>query len=215
MKNIKNGKNVLTIVVVIVAIFVVWHPPAKNIPTPPQDNMASSTLPSEISAPSFPDSVFENAVTETDTQKKAIILQGTEMEQALLHKNYATFVDFTYPKVVAIVGGPQKMIALMQESNPSSKILNIMIGDPGDIITAGSELQVTVPTRISMEVTGTKKTGKLITDSTLIAVSTDQGKNWTFIDTSGKNINTLKSVLPNLSTELVIPPMSEPTFYPD
>lgn len=47
--------------------------------------------------------------------------------------------------------------------------------------------------------------GQPVTESTLIAISTDNGKNWYFVDTPGKDIQTMKKALPNLSGELVIP----------
>lgn len=39
----------------------------------------------------------------------------------------------------------------------------------------------------------------------LIAISTDKGANWTFIDTSGKDISTMEKTFPYLSSQLELP----------
>jgi hypothetical protein len=43
-----------------------------------------------------------------------------------------------------------------------------------------------------------------LTYSTFIAISKDEGKNWTFFDTNSKNIATIKKSFPNLSSALRI-----------
>jgi hypothetical protein len=45
----------------------------------------------------------------------------------------------------------------------------------------------------------------IVSEYSLIAISNDAGKHWYFIDTSGKDLATLRQSLPNLSTELVVP----------
>lgn len=57
--------------------------------------------------------------------------------------------------------------------------------------------------------------GSLSLESTLIAISKDKGKTWTFIDTSIYQINDVKKALPDLSPELVIPAPVPPKFVPD
>jgi hypothetical protein len=39
----------------------------------------------------------------------------------------------------------------------------------------------------------------------LIAISPDNGKDWFFIDTAGKKIETIRTMLPGLSKEIIIP----------
>ena len=57
--------------------------------------------------------------------------------------------------------------------------------------------------------------GKISTSSTLIGISDDKGKTWTFIDAAGKDLATLRKVIPNLSDKLVIPKMQQPQFVMD
>lgn len=212
MKKIKNPKNILTIIVIIVAVIVVWHSSHNDSAV---TSMNNSVIGTNVLAPAFSVSVFQNATTEKDPLKKAVLAQGGMMEQALLHDDYATFVKFTYPKVIELVGGEQKMITLMKSSNTDSKVVDIVMGDPADILHVGSELQTTVPTRITIQITNPTKHGTLVAYSTLVAVSSDQGVNWTFIDTSGKNITTLTKTLPDISGNLFIPPIPKPMFTPN
>jgi hypothetical protein len=48
--------------------------------------------------------------------------------------------------------------------------------------------------------------------SALIAISADKGKTWTFIDTNLFNISQIKSAMPDISPELVIPKAAPPKF---
>jgi hypothetical protein len=47
-------------------------------------------------------------------------------------------------------------------------------------------------------------------ESTLIAVSEDKGAHWYFVDTNIYRGDKIKTSLPDLSTELLIPPMKQP-----
>jgi len=92
-----------------------------------------------------------------------------------------------------------------------TRFLNVTFGEPSRIIVIKNQLQCTLPRTIEMKVPD----GRLVVKSTLIAISTDKGKGWYFVDASGKDIQTLRKTLPNLSEELSIPENQEPTFYKD
>lgn len=55
--------------------------------------------------------------------------------------------------------------------------------------------------------------GRLISKSILIGISKNNGEDWTFIETSGKNLKTLQSTFKDLSDNLVIPEETKPIFY--
>ncbi len=154
--------------------------------------------------------------TKTIDHSKTIKEQADIMGELLLKKDFSSFTKYTYPKVIEMMGGKQKMIAIMELGSKEmlsegTDFLNVTIGEPSKIITIGIELQCTVPQTIEMKV----RNGRLVTESTLIAISTDNGKNWYFVDTPGKDIQTMKKALPNLSGELVIPKKKQPIFYAD
>ncbi len=152
----------------------------------------------------------------TSDHSKIIKKQAEIMAKLLLEKDFSSFTKFTYPKIVEMLGGKQKMIDILKRNSKEmlSKGIdfkNVTIDEPSRIFNKGKELQCTIPQTIEMKVPN----GRLITKSTLIAISTDNGKNWYFVDTSGKNIQTMKKTLPNLSEELEIPEKKQPIFHAD
>jgi hypothetical protein len=154
--------------------------------------------------------------TKSNHFSKTIRKQAEMMGQLLIQKDFNSFTKFTYPKIVEMMGGKQKMIEVMEKGSKEMEaegtgFLKVTFGEPSQIITEKNELQCTLSQEIKMKVPN----GQLLTESTLIAISTDNGKNWYFLDTSGKDILTMKSMLPNLSKNLVIPNQKQPTFYKD
>ena len=61
---------------------------------------------------------------------------------------------------------------------------------------------------VKTELKNKKRT--IIFESTLVAISKDGGEHWLFIDTSGKEIDKIKEVIPEVSKDLVFPPINEP-----
>jgi hypothetical protein len=62
-----------------------------------------------------------------------------------------------------------------------------------------------------MEVTS--KDSRIVSNTTMIAISSDHGNNWTFIDASNKSLEELRKALPNISKDLIIPPHQRPVRY--
>jgi len=54
------------------------------------------------------------------------------------------------------------------------------------------------------------QTGIFQSESSMIAVSSDQGANWKFIDASGKDQGELKKLLPNVGDQLKLPAEKTP-----
>jgi hypothetical protein len=155
-----------------------------------------------------------NGQTKNFDYSKTIKEQAEMMGQLLLKKDFISFCKYTYPKIIDMMGGKQKMVKVLDKKSKEmlsegAIFRNVTFGEPSKIITIGNELQCTVPQTIEIKVPN----GKLKANSTLIAISIDNGKNWYFVDTSGKDIQTMKKRLPNLSGELVIPETTQPTFY--
>jgi hypothetical protein len=112
------------------------------------------------------------------------------------------------------MGGATKMSAVLTKSTNDMKaqrisFSNITFDEPSKIIKSGKELQATIAQHTEIKLSQ----GRLVSTSTLIAVSTDNGVNWTFIDTSNKDIVTLRRTLPNLSQGITIPPQQPPLHY--
>ena len=145
-----------------------------------------------------------------------IKIQAMEMARAVLDKDLNKLVTYMPPKLVAEAGGKEKLMVARDTVNKYMKqfgaeIKKVTIGDPGKIITYKKQLQATVPQTTEMKFMASK----VILESTLIAISEDNGTHWYFVDTTIYHGDKLKSSLPDLSPELVIPPMKQPKIIAD
>ncbi len=157
-----------------------------------------------------------NCQTKTLDHSIKIKEEAEMMGQFLIKKDYNSFTKFTYPKLIEMMGGKEKMIEQISKEFKKMNadgfdFINITFGNSSEIITTNNELQSTLPQNIEMKVPG----GRLVSQSTLIAISNNGGKNWCFIDSSGKDILTMKRTFSNLSEKLVIPQQDKPLFYND
>jgi hypothetical protein len=165
-------------------------------------------------------SLFMNVCTaqtktiDSTSHGKNIKEQADKMGQSLLKKDYKGFAVYTYPKILAMMGGEDKMIEFLEKSAKEMaaekmSISKVTFGEPSSIITNGKELQGTIPQTIELKMPD----GRLVSTSTLIFISTDNGKKWYFLDTSGKDIQTMRKTFSNLSEHLVIPKKEEPVLH--
>jgi len=157
-----------------------------------------------------------NFLLFAQNQSAVIKTQAMDMARALLKKDYATFTRYMHPEILKKAGGQEKLIEKMDTINARSKefgaeIKKVVIGNPGPVISYKNELQCVLPQTTEMQTVF----GKLELETTLIGISNDGGKTWTFIDTSIYNIKDVKATLPSLSSDLVIPPAKQPKFTPN
>jgi len=139
--------------------------------------------------------------------------QALDMARAILSKNVDKVVEYLPPRLVEASGGKARVLTVRDSLNKfmqefGAEIKKLTIGNPGKVISYKNELQCTLPQ--TTEVMFMENTVTI--ESTLIAISQDKGKHWYFVDTSIYRNNKLKEALPNLSPELVIPPMKQPKF---
>lgn len=143
-----------------------------------------------------------NTTVLTNEVKK----QANEMGDAFIKGDYKYFVKFTHPTLIQAMGGENKMIATLTKTINQTKsqgvsFLSITFDNPTKIVKTKNELQCTIAQHLTAQVPN----GKTTNSSTLIAVSMDNGKKWYFVDTTNKDISQIKQLLPNLSSEIVIP----------
>ena len=136
------------------------------------------------------------------------------MVKSLFEKDYKTFAKYTYPAIVKMIGGEDKMAQKLKKSfeqmeSQGISFTNCSIETPTLFVRCKNEIQCTITENIEMKV----PQGRLVTKSTLIGISSDNGATWTFIDTQGKDVKNLRLNLPNLCESLIIPPNDQPTIY--
>jgi len=133
-----------------------------------------------------------------------------KLVDALARKDYATFIDLTYPKVVEIGGGREKLLARMTDEMKTMEmegvtLLSSTTSPPTQFVSDAGGIYAVVPVTTKIKA----RDGVFQTEGSLIAVSTDGGQSWTFVDATGRDQTELKKVLPNFD-KLKVPPEKPP-----
>jgi hypothetical protein len=136
--------------------------------------------------------------------------RARELETALASKDYAKVIDLTYPKVVELGGGREKLLAAMTNEMKTMEtegvsLLSSTAGSPSQFVSDAGGIYALVPVTTTIKATD----GVFRTEGSLIGISTDGGQNWTFVDATGKDQTELKKILPNLE-KLTVPPERPP-----
>jgi len=136
--------------------------------------------------------------------------QTKQLEDAFSRKDYAKVIDLTYPKIVEFAGGREKMLTettseIQSMEAEGVQILSSTYASPSQFVSDASGIYAVIPVVSKVKATD----GVFQTEGTLIAVSTDGGQNWTFVDASGKDHTELKKVLPNIE-RFNLPPEKAP-----
>jgi hypothetical protein len=160
-------------------------------------------------------------LASADPQTERIRGLAAENSAALTSGNYPRLVELTYPKVVEMVGGRDKMIETLRRGSEDMKahgsaILGAEVTEPKEVVTAGDKQFAIVPMTARVQVPD----GTLRSKGFLIAVSEDRGKTWTFIDGAGlvrepgKEKEKLAQILPDFPPQLSLPAREQPVLEP-
>jgi TPR repeat protein len=183
-----------------------------------QGEESSKKLMAVLEKQMSPDQLDEARKRAFATRIRAL---AAESCAALTSGHYARVADFTYPKVVEMMGGRDKMIETTRQIVEDMKdrgvtIVSIEVSEPERVVTANDKLFAVVPQVVRMQ--GAKKTAR--SNGFLIAVSEDAGKNWSFIDGDalhekpGQERETLAQILPDFPALLSLPKWEPPVFEP-
>ena len=157
-----------------------------------------------------------SAVALAQEHKEKIRLAAQLIADATLKEDYSTVLDHTYPKFLEAHGGKDSVLKAIRESFNKMKeqgmeltILNITIGEPGNETKIGAIVYSIVPENLVLKINGKKYSAT----SSLIGVSSDDGKSWTFIDTGG-GLTEAEAILPDID-KLSIPARTGPILITD
>ena len=141
--------------------------------------------------------------------------QADELNQASLKGDDARAADLTYPKLIEVMGGREQYIRNLQavrEEMQSEKfsVLSATIEEPTDVVEVEKQLYAIVPLTMRMKV----PEGVLVGRSSMIGVSNDGGKNWTFVTGNRDQLKgeALKILFPSAADKLKIPEATEPVL---
>lgn len=142
--------------------------------------------------------------------KKTAMAQVESMNKALLKGDYATIADLTHPKVVAMNGGRDKMIADMERTMKAIKeqgieFVSAIPSAPTNPVNAGSEVFLVVPFKYELKT----PMGKLTQETFVIGVTADDGKSWKFVN-GDLDPKVVRDSLPNLPKDFKLPERQMP-----
>jgi hypothetical protein len=136
-----------------------------------------------------------------------------EMGNALVKKDGDRFIQYMHPSMVNLAGGKTQLKEMSDSifrvaEQIGGKVSKISFGSPSPVITYKNMLQAV----ITQQMTVSTLLGNAELSSAMIAISIDKGKTWTFIDTNLFSINKIKTAIPDISPQLVIPKSAAPKF---
>ena len=149
--------------------------------------------------------IFSSTLSFAQTENENLNLQLAEMKKFFLAEDYDNFADYTYPKIIEMMGGKSNMLNATKQGmnkmkNDGFTFTDLTFKNPSEFLAKDGELQCSLTQQIIMQT----PRGKIESEYTLIALSSDNGLNWTFIDTSGKDKETMMKYFPNLHDEIII-----------
>jgi len=144
-----------------------------------------------------------------------IKVQAMDMGSALMKNDFATFIKYMHPNIIAYAGGKETVKTKMDSAYAAMKLFGVSfkrysIGSPGEIVTYKDQLQAVLPEISTIRT----PMGELTVETSMIVISPDGGKNWWFVDTNVYKVDKLKGILPDISPKLAIPPQKEPKLVP-
>jgi hypothetical protein len=146
---------------------------------------------------------------------KNLKTQADELNQASLRGDDSRAADLTYSKLIEVMGGREQYLEnlkAVREEMQSEKfsVLTATVEDPTEVIEVDKQLYAVVPLTMRMKV----PEGVLVGRSSMIGVSGDGGKNWTFVTGNRDQLkgDALKIIFPTAADKLRIPEATEPVL---
>lgn len=141
--------------------------------------------------------------------------QAEECASAFLSGEYERLADCTYPKVVELMGGREKMAAFVRKGMDEIKAegfetISYTTGAPAQVLKVGGETYAVLPAKLRMKAPG----GVLVGESFMIGVSSDEGKSWKFVSGNTASQDKLKILFPAAAGLLKFPAPKPPALEP-
>ena len=134
-----------------------------------------------------------------------------EITDAFTNKDYQKVLEMTYPKVIEVGGGREKMLATMKDEIAKMRaegvdVLSTTPGAPTQYVHDGGSIYAVVPLTLKIKA----QDGTFQAEATLIGISADAGANWTFIDAAGEDDKDLKVLPATALSQIKLPPEKDP-----
>lgn len=138
--------------------------------------------------------------------------QAEESGRAFVEGNFERLADYTHPKLVELIGGREKLVEFLRKSVEEMKAdgfvpLSSAPAAPAQVLRVGRQTYAIVPLKFKMRA----PRQVLVSDSFMVAVSDDEGKNWKFLSGASLDETKLKMLLPDAAGKLKLPTVRHST----
>ena len=159
--------------------------------------------------------LFVAAFLPAQNISTVIKTEALKMARALSAMDFETYATFMYAGLANDKVSKEKMKQGLDSVNKyreqfGVKVKQVLIGNPSNVVKHKNIMQCLLPQTLIIEAL----MGSLETETTLIGLSQD-GKKWYFVDAMLYKQKEAKDKLPELSPQLVIPPMKQPVIKPN
>lgn len=132
--------------------------------------------------------------------------QAHELGHAIVAGDNEKMVDGTHPKIVALAGGREQMIRLLELTakgmqSAEGSIQDVQFEEPSGLEEGGDQLFGIVPFTLEIMVGQVHSSRK----SFFLGVSNDGGDNWKFVEAGQINSAKVKDFFPNYPEKLQLP----------
>lgn len=147
---------------------------------------------------------------------ETILRDATAMYSAFQDGDIETYSKYVYPKLLEFFGGATKFVEFLKNGIEEMAAQGVTwesgrASAPDKIFKAGSQLHALFKLDQIMAVPG----GKLYVPGHVLGISSDNGKNWTFLDADKLTPEILRKILPKTHPKMKIPPKVDGVFVPD
>ncbi len=155
--------------------------------------------------------VFTTLSINAQTQVEALVNDAKVFNESYLKADFDKYVDMIIPSVTELAGGKDIMLSNAKASyelSTKSGISTISIEPmkPHKFMFAGRYLQAILPQKVVQQVEETKFSKTVY----YLANSGDEGKTWTFLDLEPYDSESIKTFVPSVNDDIVIPTPEEP-----
>lgn len=139
-------------------------------------------------------------------QEKKMMKQASEMAKAMEKRKWKKVLEYTYPKMIKLAGGEKRYLQQCKEfdiqlERQEFEVEMAELSAPGEIIEHEGLLMALIPMRMTFG----GPLGKLYSESSLLAISSDKGENWKFIAMAQTDFEDILKLFPNISKKLQFP----------
>jgi hypothetical protein len=136
-----------------------------------------------------------------------------ECTRAMVSGDYGRVVDLTYPRLVELAGGKDRMLDSMEKGRQemvtegyefiSANVLKVM-----DVKKIGALQFVIVTYELKLKAPN----GYLVRDSYMLGIASANDENWTFLDGAGLDESKMSYLFPDAAGKIVLPARKPPVL---